>query len=137
MGIAGRNVAVLLAMLLVAPPLRGATAEPSLDDVLARAAAYVTKFHEKLSGIVAEEHYHQEIKQLTSRTSGAEPFPQKKLVSDLLLVRPPDADRYVEFRDVFEVDGRAVRDRDQRLTKLFLTPTVGSVDQIRTIVDES
>ncbi len=62
---------------------------------------------------------------------------RKSLKSDLLLIRPPDADRYVEFRDVFEVNGTAVRDRDERLSQLFLRPTDASVDQIRAIVDES
>ncbi len=37
--------------------------------------------------------------------------PPRTLKSDLLLVKPADADRYVELRDVFEVDGKPVRDR--------------------------
>jgi hypothetical protein len=137
MGIAGRSAAVLVAILLAALPVRSAAQEPSLEEVLARAAAYVSQFHEKLSGIVAEEHYRQEVKHITGRTSGAGTLPRKTLTSDLLLVRPPDADRYVEFRDVFEVNGTPVRDRDKRLEKLFLKPTATTFDQVRDIVDES
>jgi len=152
MGIAGRSrpsrhaarparraaqAAVLVAILFAAPPLGGAARDPSLEEVLARTAGYVTKFYEQLSGIVAEEQYHQEIKHSASRSSGAARLPQKKLLSDLLLVRPPKADRYVEFRDVFEVNGTPVRDRDDRLTRLFLTATPTTFDQVRDIVDES
>jgi len=46
----------------------------------------------------------------------------------VLLVRAPAGDRWIQFRDVFEVDGKAVRDRDERLTKLFLQP---SADRLR------
>ena len=62
---------------------------------------------------------------------------RKSLKSDLLLIRPPQADRYVEFRDVFEVNGTGIRDRDDRLTQLFLKPTGHSGDQIKAIIDES
>ena len=40
--------------------------------------------------------------------------------SDLLLVRVPGRDGWLPFRDVYEVDGRAVRDRSERLKKLFI-----------------
>ena len=36
---------------------------------------------------------------------------RRELKSDLLLVKPPRESRYVEYRDVFKVDGAAVRDR--------------------------
>jgi hypothetical protein len=58
-------------------------------------------------------------------------------VSDLLLVRPSGATRWVQFRDVFEVDGKAVRDRSERLVKLFLEPTASSAQQVDDIVRES
>jgi hypothetical protein len=46
-------------------------------------------------------------------------------------------DDWVAFRDVFEVDGRTVRDRDTRLQKLFLDAPASAVSQSRRIVDES
>ena len=80
----------------------------------------------------------QQARETRRRVNGPPPSDSKRMLkSDLLLVRPPDAERYIEFRDVFEVNGRAVRDRQDRLTKLFLTPTAASVDQIKSIVDES
>lgn len=61
--------------------------------------------------MVAEERYVQETT-----------FPRRRreLKSDFLLVKPPGSDDWLQFRDVFEVDGMPVRDRDQRLARLFL-----------------
>jgi hypothetical protein len=111
--------------------------EPSLDTVLARAAAYVAQLPIKLSGIVAEETYVQEIRNSSGRTSGPAPFiTRRELTSDFLIVKAPGTERFVEFRDVFEVDRRPVRDRQDRLTKLFLKPSPDT-DHIREIVEES
>ena len=116
-----------------------AAQEPTLDHVLARAGEYVLKLHTQVSGIVAEETYRQQARETERRTNGpgANAAQQQTLKSDLLLVRPPDVDRYIEFRDVFEVNGVPVRDREERLTKLFLTPTAASASQIKAIADES
>src|SRR5450755_2760508 len=88
--------------------------EPALATVLQRAAAYVADFHHQLAGIVLEEHYVQDVRlTVDPRFSGAA-IPRvthRVLTSDLLLLRPVGADRYVEYRDVFEVDGKPVRDR--------------------------
>jgi hypothetical protein len=54
-----------------------------------------------------------------------------------LLVRAAGDDGYVQFRDVFEVDGHAVRDRRQRLVKLFLAPSEENARQAAQIIDES
>src|SRR5262249_41533640 len=43
----------------------------------------------------------------------------------------------VPFRDVFEVDGIPVRDREQRLAKLFMQPSADSVAQADRIKNES
>ncbi len=51
---------VLLAV-AVASLSAGQDAEPTLDVVLARAAAYVTSYQSRLIGIVAEEHYRQNV----------------------------------------------------------------------------
>jgi hypothetical protein len=111
----------------------------SLDDILARAGVYVTEFHRELSGVVAEEHYIQDVRAWASSftTRGAAGRQHRELKSDLLLVRPVGADRWVQFRDVFEVNGRPLRDRSERLLKLFLAPTAATASQLTQIVDES
>ena len=47
------------------------------------------------------------------------------------------AREWVPFRDVFEVDGQAIRDREQRLARLFLKSSSDSLDQAQNIADES
>jgi hypothetical protein len=109
---------------------------PSLDDVLGRAADYVADFRRQLSGIVAEETYRQEIARI-ARIAGTtlDVNPIRRLRSDLLLVKPTDGDRHVELRDVFEVDGQPVRDREARLEKLLRDPQAGA--RIGAIIEES
>jgi hypothetical protein len=115
--------------------------EPSLKTVLARASGYVERFERDLSGIVAEEHYVQEVESLDALPSEP-PAPlldasHRELRSDLLLVRTGGSDQYVQFRDVFEVDGQPVRDRSDRLLKMFTQPTDATASQTRNIADES
>ena len=113
--------------------------QPGLDEVLARAAAYVTGLHRQLSGVVAEEHYIQDVRAptsvVTTRPTGSRRH--SELRSDLLLVRPAGADRWVQFRDVFEVDGRPLHDRSERLLKLFLAPSASTASQLKQIMTES
>ena len=115
-------------------------AEETLETVLARAGLYVVRFREELSGIVAEERYSQDVRQSAGMTTavdgrGTSPALHRDLVSDIVMVRTPD--RYVEFRDVFQVDGRQVRDREDRLAKLFLTAEAAGDAQIVRINEES
>ncbi|MEQ1912323.1 MAG: hypothetical protein ABMA15_26110, partial [Vicinamibacterales bacterium] len=44
---------------------------------------------------------------------------------------------WMQYRDVFEVDGVAVRDRAERLTKLLLAPSTSTDAQVRRILEES
>jgi hypothetical protein len=115
-------------------PRQAATPEPSLRTVLERAASYVADFSRRLSGMVAEESYIQDVE---APAGGRAPdVSHRELKSDFLLVRLPGRDRYVEFRDVFDVDGSPVRDRQDRLTRLFLNPNASGV-QAESIVAES
>ena len=103
--------------------------EPSLATVLARAGEYVLHFERDLSNVVAEERYTQDVRR------GVLVRVHRDLKSDLLVVRLDDG--YVQFRDVFEVDGRPVRNRNDRLQKLFLQPSKSSIDEARRIMTES
>ena len=124
----------LLAGLVAASP---AAQTPSLDEVLKRSATYVAAFHKQLSGIVAEETYRQESASTAAFVNFATSGESRTLKSDLLLVKPADSDRYVELRDVFEVDGQPVRDRQARLEGLLRNPTKDSDAQIRAILKAS
>ena len=132
-------IVVCCAVLVMTVPATARAQQPSLTSVLARAAAYVIEFRQELSGIVAEESYEQWSRALSN--SGVRGFgydeERRRLRSDFLLVRPEGEDRYHEFRDVFEVDGRPVRDREERLTRLFLDNTASAARQIQGIVSDS
>jgi hypothetical protein len=119
-----------------------ATQSPaSLETVLERAGAYVIALQQQLSGIVAEEDYVQNVGALSgvgpTTRSGLPLVRHRELRSDLLLVRPVGADRWVQFRDVFDVDGRPVRDRSERLMKLFVSPSSSTANQAEQIAVES
>ena len=57
-------------------------------------------------------------------------------MSDFLLVKLKDSGEWQVFRDVFDVNGEPVRDRDERLTKLFLNPTRSVLDDANAIALE-
>ena len=108
---------------------------PSLDEVLKRTAIYVESFRKQLSGIATEETYEQEIVNTGRFTNSLLVNPKRRLKSELLLVKPDDSDRYVELRDVLEVDGAPLENRQGRLEKLLREPTSGS--RIAAIIEES
>ena len=124
-----------LALLTVASP-SAFEQKDTLDDVLKRTAQYVADFRRQLSGIVAAETYHQEVT-ATGRLNTTVTYPRRNLKSDLLLVKPADGDRYVELRDVFEVDGKPVRDRQARLERLLRDPAAGAEATMAGIIQES
>lgn len=125
------------AFLIVAP---AASEPPALEDVLRKAMDYVAAYQRDFVGVVAEESYRQSV----DARNGSDPrgFPRQSsqrrdLKSDLLLVRTPSAEQWLQFRDVFEVDGKPVRDRDDRLAKLFLKPAGSVQTQIDDITNAS
>jgi hypothetical protein len=87
-----------------------------------------------------EESYVQDVEQVNRfgyRMNTRGGVSHRQLKSDLLLVRPEGADAWMQFRDVFEVDGKALRDRNDRLAKLFLQPSKSTAGQAEKIVRES
>src|SRR5262249_9601104 len=109
----------------------------SLAAVLARAGTYVAEFHRQLSTIVGEERYVQDWTAIqTGRHPSSTPLQHRELVSDVVLVKPSGA-AWMTFRDVFEVNGAAVRDRDDRLAQLVRRGSPSTDDNIRAILDES
>ena len=103
-----------LAVLALSAPSPAAAQPTPTALVRERVAAYVQRFVDDLTNVVAEERYVQEFRRAMDR---------RRLRSDFLLVKyPGDERRYQTFRDVLEVDGRPVRDQQARITQLFLEP---------------
>jgi hypothetical protein len=98
----------------------------TMDQLLDRATVFVEDLVAKLSRVVSEEQYVQEY--LLSTPEGSrgsflgspKVIERRTLKSDFLLVKPSGLEQWFVFRDVFDVDGRPVRDRENRLSKLFL-----------------
>jgi hypothetical protein len=113
-------------------------AQVSLDALLPRAGAYVRQFEKDLGSVVAEELYQQDIRPSGSGPNGAQRQSSGGTVlrSDFLLVQV-DGQGWLPFRDVFERDGKALRDRQDRLAELFLSKSRGALEQARKIMDES
>jgi hypothetical protein len=134
-------------------PSSQAGADPALDQLLTRATWYVLDFVEKLSNVVSEEHYTQDsnvmlatipIPGLGGRGSVPNSVPRnsakhRELRSDFLIVKTTGDTAWQPFRDVFEVDHIPIRDREERLAKLFLgnKPGSGFEERAKAISDES
>src|SRR5689334_3145728 len=76
-------------------------AEQQVTPLLKRVAAYVTTYEQALPAIVADEDY-------TQRFIVGPKTEARHLRSDVLSIRD-DADGWIGFRDVYEVDGRSIR----------------------------
>ena len=123
-----RRTLTIVALLLAVAGLPLGAQQVTSGALLDKAAAYLAEQFPRLSNVVAEERYLQ---QTTS------PSRKRTLVSDYLLVRLPDSGDFTSFRDVFDVDGKAVRDRDERLQKLFIDSSRNALEQASAIGRES
>ena len=131
--------AMAVAALLLPLAARPAVGQqPQLAAVLKRAAAYVERFHGQLAEIVAEETYEQIVYNSARYNNPVlANATRRTLRSDLMLVKPSNVDRYVEFRDVFEVDGETVRDRRNRINALWRMGSPESNIRLDAILEES
>ena len=105
----------------------------SLDDVVARLDTYLKQYEQSLASVVAEERYVQKL----SRGVGSDgvAIQTRTLVSDYALARSPQA--WTGFRDTWEVDGRPVRDREDRLAALLASGSPDSAAQAFRITREN
>ncbi|HZI79660.1 MAG TPA: hypothetical protein VFD69_09105 [Vicinamibacterales bacterium] len=121
----------LVCCLCAVPMAVAAQSPPRVEALRERATAYVEDFLARFSQIVCEEHFVQESNSLPS-VSGTgtnqkmdAPAPgRREIRSDYLFVRRQASDDWMTFRDTFEVDGRPVRDRGDRLVKLLANPSL-------------
>jgi hypothetical protein len=124
------------------PSTKSQEPRTDIDGLLARAGAYVESFQRNFGSVVAEERYEQTTRRVIGPTTstvqrgGGGPT-ETVLVSDFLLVQVP-GEGWLPFRDVFERDGKQIRDRQERLAALFLNGSSrGAFEQATAIMDES
>ena len=150
-----RSPRVMLVLLLAAAAVTLQAQQPAdgdLEQLLARATWYSIDFINKLSQVVSEERYIQDsnvalatvpLPVLGGRGASAlnsaprQTSKHRELKADFLIVKAA-RDMWAPFRDVFEVDHIPVRDREERLAKLFLSNKVDANDEnARAIAEES
>ena len=130
-----RIVAVVVAAVLGAglalSAQEPAKLDTSLPALLVRLGTYIDTFEKDLATVVSEERYFQEVAPIHGMFGD-----KRELRSDMLLAKAGDMG-WVAFRDVYEVDGKEVRDRTDRLVDLFIKPTGDSAAQVNKIVEAS
>jgi hypothetical protein len=119
-----------LAVLTLYAGARGHAQDAAVSDLVSRASRYVEEYERQLSAVVCEERQTQRVVKSDGTTRKT-----RELVSDLLMVRTGDSTQ--TFRDVIAVDGKPVRDRQERLRKLFLGEPRGRLKQAQAIAEES
>lgn len=138
-----------------------------LTPILERAGRYVLEYEKKFQDLVAEETYTQWTRRADTRPivpavegtvpavglavncsvsdtpedrgGVALPFSCRRTAkADVVFVRQAGAVPWGSFRDVYEVDGKKVRERDPRLEQLFSRTTSASVElQARGLTEDS
>ena len=119
----------------LAAALSAAPVRQGQDDagaaVIERASRYIEEYEKAFAAVVSEELQVQSIVGADGRVKKT-----RTLRADFLLIKTGSAWAQV-FRDIIEVDGKAVRDRDERLRKLFLENPSTAVAQANAIARES
>jgi hypothetical protein len=114
--------------LIAAWAVAGRAQAPTQEELIARASLYVHDFVGRFSNVVAEERYEQEI---------TVPRRKRVLTSDFLLVRYPNDDMWQGFRDVTDVDGKPIGDRETRILRLFTQPNTNPIGRARELASAS
>lgn len=153
--LAGLAVMVAGAAVAGAQTEEGTSRKERLDALVASVGAYVERFQAEMEAAVLEESYVQLLRQpccREPRRPGDDPLlawdetrtptsrrgllARRQLKSEVLLVRIAGGLR-VGYRDVYEVDGRTIQDRSERVRRLFLSGTDESALALGRIAAES
>jgi len=130
-----------LAATFVVMAANAAAAQADVSALIERASAYVERFQQNFGSVVSEERYEQKLRRVPNPTNtsvqqrGGGGPQETTLLSDFLLVEVK-GEGWLPFRDVFERDGKPVRDREERLATIFLTGGRDAFEQARAVMDE-
>ncbi len=117
--------------LVTASLLLYATAAPLAQNttaaLLETAGKALNTLRQDLAGVVLEEDYLQQAR--------SQVVTARKLRSDLAVMADNNFG-WVEYRDVYEVDGKPIRDRQDRVVQLFAKQSDDALAQARRIVGE-
>ena len=124
-----RTLCVLAVCGVLALPAT-AQAPLSVGEVMARVASYVDGYGARAAVVVATEHYTQQARRVKT-------MPEKRqLVSDFAIVKVDGMRGWQGFRDVIDVDGTPLPDREDRLLRVLMQGGRG-FDEARRLLNES
>ncbi len=126
-----RTFVTVCAACLVVTPLGARDPAPSLADVLARVSAYVARYQQDFSTVVASERYVQTLTASAIPFGSAPPIMRREIVAEYALVPTRDGRTWVGFRDVVAVDGKPVGDTRERLEQLMRDPSADGFAEAR------
>ncbi len=132
---------VTVAIVVAAAQAAMARVATPVADLVGLASAYVTGYFREFSTVVAEERYLQDSHPMPGmdvfgRATAAQAAQHVELRSDVLLVMPAPASKWLTFRDVYAVNGHEVRDRAFRLARLFVDPPPDFEERVSAIERE-
>jgi len=118
-------------------PVEHTTPAVDVDELMPRVATYIQGYAERMSLVIGVERYSQWLQRddFTNPGSGVSRAMPRHLVAEFALVRV--GNDWDGFRNVYEVDGKAVADAKDRMAKLFTEKPASAVEQGRKIAAES
>jgi hypothetical protein len=111
-----------------------------LAELLRRVGEYVAEYEQRFSDLLAEETYAQRVAPWALRNGvsvRACSVCKRTTRADLVFVRLTGEIPWASYRDVFEVDGRKVREHEQRLLRLLKDPSPDAQEQARKLLAAS
>lgn len=152
-----RNVLIyLLIYLVMSVSLPAQPEAPSEDPLVAAARAYVAEFEARFVSVISEERSEQDLRApigvgsvpstlrgvpgggtLTDNVVTTEERTRRRLRASYIIVRAETGLGWMPFRDVIEVDGRAIPEREGRLLEIFGGQGPADLEQARRLMDES
>lgn len=124
----------ILALVVTAAMLGGHVrlgAQPAMDDLIDRASRYVADYERQFWLLAMDEDYVQWLERPNNPGSNLSrsnpgggmvaggPNTRRVVRADYLLVQGGEGRGWVPFRDVVSVNGKELRDHDDRLVRLF------------------
>jgi VWFA-related protein len=105
---------------------------PELVPVLERAGQYLVSYARTFSQVLADEQYRQQ----GHEGSEGGPLVIRNIRSGVIFMTLPGAIPWATFRDVFEVDGNKIQDRQERLANLFRDSPATASEKAKAILEE-